>query len=48
MAASSIGIIGGADGPTSIFISASPMSYAMLIAAAVVIGLGFWLFIRKK
>lgn len=49
MNASSIGIIGGADGPTAIFVAASPMSYAMLIvAAAVVIGLIFWLFMRKK
>ena len=49
MVASSIGIIGGADGPTSIFVAASPMSYAVLIAAAaVIIGLGFWMFIRKK
>jgi len=49
MAASSIGIIGGADGPTAIFLTTSPIGYAAMIAiAAVVIGLGFWLFMRKK
>lgn len=49
MNTSSIGIIGGADGPTTVFVSGSPVGYAALIAvAAAAMGLILWLFMRRK
>ena len=48
--ASSIGIIGGADGPTAIFVSHLPLTTILLwggIAAVVFIGL-IMLFLRGK
>ena len=49
MNASSIGIIGGADGPTAIFVTGSPVgTILMMLSAAVVIGLGIWFFVRRK
>ena len=49
-AAYSIGIIGGADGPTSIFVAASPQIGWWIAAgcAAALIIVGVWLYRRKK
>lgn len=50
-ASSSIGIIGGADGPTSIYISGSPVRALIIpivLLAVVILGIGFALVIRKK
>lgn len=50
MQASSIGIIGGADGPTAIFVAGRiwPVITVAVIGAAVLAGLGVWLFSRHK
>ncbi len=48
-AGSSIGIIGGADGPTAIYItsgSASP-PYAIIFGILTILGIGLQLFIKK-
>ena len=43
----SIGIIGGADGPTAIFVtSAGLRPWILLLLAAV--GIGGWLWLRKR
>ena len=45
----SVGIIGGADGPTAIFVTTSPSIWLWLAgAAAAIIGLVVWLVHRKK
>jgi len=46
---SSIGIIGGADGPTAIFL-APPADGSLMMAAGVLVLLaaGIWLYCRKK
>ena len=40
----SLGIIGGADGPTAIFVTAAPRGYAWLLWALVLVmcGIGWW------
>ena len=44
----SIGIIGGADGPTAIFVTGSPAGLVLaLLLIAAVIGAVIWLFWRK-
>ena len=45
---SSIGIIGGADGPTAIFVTASPDLWKYVLGAAVVVIAIVVLIIRKK
>lgn len=47
--ASSIGIIGGADGPTAIFISGIPFSHYLTIAFALLsaIGITYLIFIKR-
>lgn len=45
----SIGIIGGADGPTSVFISGSPITWVISAAAlAAAIALAVFLIRKKK
>ncbi len=50
MQASSIGIIGGADGPTAIYVASRmrPLFVAAALGAAALIALGVWLFIRRR
>ncbi len=43
-----IGIIGGADGPTSILVSASSDLWIYAVAAAVAVGIIATLIIKKK
>ena len=44
-----MGIIGGPDGPTAIFISASPAGIAVwVMLAAAGIGMSIWLIRRKR
>lgn len=50
-ASASMGIIGGADGPTSIYISGSPVRALIIpivLLAVVILGIGFALVIRKQ
>ena len=47
----SIGIIGGADGPTAVFVSSSPggiISTILLIAGAVCLAVAIIKYIRKR
>ena len=47
----SVGIIGGADGPTAVFVSSSPsgiISTILLIAGAVCFGVAIVKLIRKR
>ena len=48
MDAVSIGIIGGSDGPTAVFVTGNPLPGILAAVAAVV--LGFWLcrYLRKR
>ena len=49
--ASSIGIIGGADGPTAIFVTGKLPLFALLaagLAAAAVLALLIWLFLKRR
>ena len=49
--ASSIGIIGGADGPTAVFVTAKPnfpIMIPVIAAAAIVVGFIVWLITRHK
>ncbi|HWP51248.1 MAG TPA: sodium ion-translocating decarboxylase subunit beta [Clostridia bacterium] len=50
MQASSIGIIGGADGPTAVFVAGKlwPFIVAAVLCAAVFIALGVWWFLKHK
>ena len=49
MEASSIGIIGGADGPTAIFVSSVPGDNRMILLPTVlVVGVTIWYFMRKR
>ncbi len=44
-----VGIIGGQDGPTTIFVGGDPIGFIiMLLVAAAVIGGAVWLFRRKR
>ena len=43
----SIGIIGGADGPTAIFVTGR-FPWELVILAAVAVSVGIWLIKRKK
>ncbi len=45
---SSIGIIGGADGPTAVFVSGSPVAAIIAAAVAVILIIISILFIVKK
>ena len=42
-----MGIIGGPDGPTVVFITTSPSGIAVLVLLAA-LGAGIWLFLRKR
>ena len=48
--AASIGVIGGADGPTAIFVTTSGPDWDLVIAGAVLIVslIGYWYLRRKK
>ena len=47
--AASIGIIGGADGPTAIFVSGSPVGMVViLMVVAVVVGSAVALYLHNK
>jgi len=47
--AASIGIIGGADGPTAIFVSGGfPLWLMALLVAGGLIALGIWLWSRNR
>lgn len=50
MQASSIGIIGGADGPTAIYVTGRiwPLLVTAVLGVAALIALGVWLFVRHK
>ena len=51
LSSASIGIIGGADGPTAVFVSSSPsgiISTILLIAGAVCFGVAIVKLIRKR
>lgn len=50
MQASSIGIIGGADGPTAVYLAGRlwPFFVAVGLGAAALIALGVWLFLKHK
>lgn len=48
MQASSIGIIGGADGPTAIYVAGKLSPIIIGLGAAVLIALGVWLFLKHK
>jgi len=45
--AQSIGIIGGADGPTAVFVTGG-FPWEIILLAAVCIGVTIWLLKRKK
>ncbi|MDF3004309.1 MAG: Na+-transporting oxaloacetate decarboxylase beta subunit [Oscillospiraceae bacterium] len=49
MQASSIGIIGGADGPTAVFVAGklAPI-IAVGLGAAALIALGVWLYLKHR
>ncbi|MEY8386414.1 hypothetical protein AALC17_03830 [Oscillospiraceae bacterium 38-13] len=42
-----MGVIGGPDGPTAIFIAAAPGGIAALVLLAA-LGAGIWLFLRRR
>ena len=45
----SVGIIGGADGPTAVFVSGDLVAaLIVLIAAAALVGAGIYLFLRRR
>ena len=48
--AASVGIIGGADGPTAIFVTGNwwILPLAAVVAAAVLAGIGVWIRKRRK
>ena len=50
MQASSIGIIGGADGPTAVFMAGKlwPFIVVAVLGAAIFIAVGVWLFLKHK
>ena len=51
LSSASIGIIGGADGPTAVFVSSSPsgiISTILLIAGAVCFAVAIIKYIRKR
>ena len=51
LSSASIGIIGGADGPTAVFVSRSPfgiVSTVLLIAGAVCIAVAVTKYIKKR
>lgn len=48
MEAQSIGIIGGADGPTAIFVTGDPVATLVSTALAVAIALLLLKYLRKK
>lgn len=44
----SIGIIGGADGPTAIFVTSSLPAWYHFVIPAVLVGIGVWGFLRLR
>ena len=43
-----MGVIGGADGPTAVFISADPAGIVLLTILAAALGTLLWIFLRKR
>ncbi|MCI8328097.1 MAG: LPXTG cell wall anchor domain-containing protein [Oscillibacter sp.] len=44
-----MGIIGGPDGPTAVFITTAPAGSAVpALLAVVVLGAALWIFLRKR
>ena len=44
-----MGVIGGPDGPTAIFVSTTPAGIAALaLLAAAALGAALWIFLRKR
>ena len=44
-----MGVIGGPDGPTAIFVSTTPAGIAALaLLAAAALGFVLWIFLRKR
>ena len=51
LSSASIGIIGGADGPTAVFVTSSPrgtVSTVLLLAGAVCVAVAIWKYIKKR
>lgn len=48
MEANTIGLIGGADGPTAIFVTGDPVSTILAAVLAAVILLFFMKYVKKK
>jgi len=48
LSAADIGIIGGADGPTAIFVDVSPDWWVYALGALAVVGAAVFLLIRKR
>lgn len=46
--ASSVGIIGGADGPTAVFVTTSTPAWYHFVLPAVLLGVGIWGFLRLR
>lgn len=46
--AASIGIIGGADGPTAVFVTTSTPAWYHFVLPAVLLGVGIWGFLRLR
>ena len=43
-----MGVIGGPDGPTVIFVSTTPAGIAALVLLAAALAAGLWWFLRKR
>ncbi len=43
-----MGIIGGPDGPTVVFITTSPSGIAVLVLLAAAVAAVIWLFVHKR
>ncbi|MCI9331907.1 MAG: sodium ion-translocating decarboxylase subunit beta [Oscillibacter sp.] len=43
-----MGVIGGVDGPTVIFVSTTPAGIALPALLAAALGAGMWLFLRRR
>nr|WP_325183709.1 hypothetical protein [uncultured Oscillibacter sp.] len=43
-----MGVIGGPDGPTVIFVSTTPAGIALLALLAAALGAVIWFFLRKR
>ena len=43
-----MGVIGGPDGPTVVFVSTTPAGIAVLVLLAAALAAGLWWFLRKR